>query len=91
MPNSVFVEGGVLFALHHLVPLGTDGKEDLHEENDCIALCQQQQWNGCKTLALSTSVTRFAMTPSVQWTDSHHTFTNHLSIEVTTCPILVGM
>ena len=56
MPKYVFVEHVVLFILHHLVLLHINGGEDLDEEATGIALCQEQQPNGCKMAALSSSV-----------------------------------
>ena len=49
--------GGVaLFALRRVVVVRTDGGESLLVQALSVALCQEQQGNGCKAMALSSSV-----------------------------------
>ena len=58
VPKSTFVEAAILLAVDHMVLLHTDGGEDLREEAVGVAWCQEHQQNGCKMMALSTSVLR---------------------------------
>ena len=56
MPKFIFMGGVALFALRRVVVVRIDGGKSLLAEALSVALCQEQQGNGCKAMALSSSV-----------------------------------
>ena len=52
MPKFIFMGGVALFALRRVVLVRIDGGESLLAEAPSVALCQEQQGNGCKAMAL---------------------------------------
>ena len=76
MPKFIFMGDVALFALRRLVVVRIDGGESLLAEALSVALCQEQQGNGCKAMALSSSVgvaLPFAKGTSTICTPSIHT------------------
>ena len=56
MPKFIFMGGVALFALRRVVVVRIDGGESLLAEALSVALCREQQGNGCKVMVLSSSV-----------------------------------
>ena len=56
MPKFIFIGGVALFAVRRVVVVRIDGGESLLAEALSVALCQERQGNGCKVMALSSSV-----------------------------------
>ena len=56
MPKFIFMVGVALFALRRVVVVRIDGGESLLAEALSVALCQEEQGNICKAMALSFSV-----------------------------------
>ena len=56
MPKFIFMGGVALFALWCVVVARIDGGESLLAEALSVAMCQEQQGNGCKVMALSSFV-----------------------------------
>ena len=42
VPKSVFMEGAILFALHHVVVAHVDGGEEIPTNVTGVALCQKK-------------------------------------------------
>ena len=56
MPKFIFMGGVALFAHRRVVVVHIDGGESLLAAALSVALCREQQGNGCKAMALSSSV-----------------------------------
>ena len=56
MPKFIFMAGVALFALRRVVVVRIAGGESFLAEDLSVAMCQEQQGNGCKAMALSSSV-----------------------------------
>ena len=56
MPKFIFTGRVALFALRRVVVVRIDGEESLLAEALSVAWCQKQQGNGCKAMALSSTV-----------------------------------
>ena len=56
MPKFIFMGGVALLALRCVVVVRIDGGESLLAEAPSVALCREQQGNGCKAMARSSSV-----------------------------------
>ena len=56
MPKFIFMGGVTLFALRRVVAVRIDGGESLLAEALSVALCQEQQGNGCKAMVRSSFV-----------------------------------